>query len=50
MFQTFQEEVSNINNDQDSPLPKIDSLNTLKGMLTPEQQSMLETYSALLSN
>ncbi len=50
MFQTFQEEVSNINNDQDSPLPKIDSLSTLKGMLTPEQQSMLETYSALLSN
>ncbi|NLZ81265.1 MAG: hypothetical protein GX913_05625 [Clostridiales bacterium] len=50
MFQTFQDEVSKMNQDQDSPLPKIDPMNTLKGMLTPEQQSMLETYSALLSN
>ena len=50
MFQTFQEEISKINLDQDSPLPKIDPMNTLKGMLTPEQQTMFETYSALLSD
>lgn len=50
MYQTFQEEVSKINHDKDSPLPKIDPMDALKGMLTPEQQSMLETYSALLSN
>lgn len=50
MYQTFQEEISKINLDKDSPLPKIDPVNTLKGMLTPEQQSMFETYSALLSN
>lgn len=50
MYQTFQDEITKINQDEDSPLPKIDNLDALKGMLTPEQQNMFDTYSALFNN